>query len=105
MCLKVKKIQGFRYKICRVTGRIALQKSPCYRALFFPLSIGAGSRSIGSGELVANFGVLKPGYWAEITTFLVVDALMDCLIVLLPESAFPVELQGQSQGIEHTLLY
>ncbi|KAI2712112.1 hypothetical protein CBS147332_5748 [Penicillium roqueforti] len=99
------RIHGFRYKICRVTGRIALQKSPRYRALFFPLSIGAGSRSIGSGELVANFGVLKPGHWAEIRNFLVVDALMDCLIVLLPESTFPVEIQGQSRMIENTLRY
>ncbi|KAJ5375699.1 hypothetical protein N7517_007705 [Penicillium concentricum] len=95
---------GYGYKICRVTGRVALQKSSDFQALLFPLSIGAGSRSIGSGEAMINVGLLKPGYWIEITTVIVIDALMDCLIVLLPEPGFLIApTQSQSLQIEHTV--
>ncbi|CAG7946663.1 unnamed protein product [Penicillium nalgiovense] len=94
-------LKGFGYKICRVTGKITLKKAAHYRTILFPLSIGAGSRSIGSGELMTDFGVLKPGHWAEINSVFVVDALMDCLIVLLPELALPM---AQTQS-EYTVRY
>ncbi|KAJ5205292.1 hypothetical protein N7491_004085 [Penicillium cf. griseofulvum] len=90
--------QNFGYKICRVTGNLALEKSSHFRTLMFPLSIGPGSRSIGSGEVMTNLGLLKPGYWIEIRTVLLINALMDCLIVLLPE-----QTESQSVQIEPTI--
>jgi hypothetical protein len=79
--------QGGGYTIGRTIGETTIQNSPNYRILFFPLSIGPGRGSICSGELSLSGKVVKPGNYVEITQVYTVDALMDFLLVFLPESA------------------
>jgi hypothetical protein len=55
---------------------------------------------------MTDYGVLKPGHGAEINTIFIVDVLMDCLIVLLPELALQMaQTQSQSWQIEYTVTY
>jgi hypothetical protein len=77
--------QGCGYKLGRIIGKTTLQRSPDYRTLFFPLSIGPGSPSICSGELSLGGKVIKPGNYMEITQVFFIDALMDFLLVFVPE--------------------
>lgn len=81
-----KSYQGRGYKIWRITGKVPIKKTPEYRTLFFPLSVGTGPDSIASGEVRVADEMLVPGTYIPITSPLTLEGRLDCLVVLLPDS-------------------
>lgn len=66
----------------RIAGKAEINPAPNYRSLFFPLTINSEKE-----ELQVAGEVLTPGDYIPITSSLILDARLDCLIVLLPETS------------------
>lgn len=70
----------------RIAGKAEIKMTPNYRSLFFPLTIGS-DKETSSGELQVAGQVLTVGKYIHLTSRLVLDTQLDCLIVLLPETS------------------
>ncbi|KAJ5594691.1 uncharacterized protein N7459_000899 [Penicillium hispanicum] len=95
-------IKGHGYVVYRIKGKAEIGLTPKYRSLFFPLSIGSGKSQVEEGKDARGRDVimltesensasppremLNPGDYIHFTRALVLDAHLDCLIVLLPET-------------------
>lgn len=88
--------QGHGYTIYRIKGKAEIGLTPNYRSLFFPLFVDPANndpgnndpkiKDLSSAELEVAGEVLKPGDYIHFTSALVLDAQVDCLIVLLPNT-------------------
>ncbi|KAJ5350225.1 hypothetical protein N7541_007952 [Penicillium brevicompactum] len=79
------KIPGYGFAIHRISGNTEIIKEDGIRTLFFPLSVGSGSKSIASGNVKVAGVSLTPGTFMEIDGTTILNAQLDCLIVYLPE--------------------
>ncbi|KAJ5348561.1 uncharacterized protein N7506_001814 [Penicillium brevicompactum] len=78
-------IPGHLASLQRIFGKALIEKPNDDRSvLFFPLSIGSGPESIGSGNMHVAGETLKPGTYIQLTETLELNEQLDCLIVLLP---------------------
>ncbi|KAJ5858353.1 hypothetical protein N7534_003630, partial [Penicillium rubens] len=75
--------KGHGYTIYRIKGKAEIGLTPNYRSLFFPLSVDSGTSGV-PGELQVAGERLQLGNYIHFTSALVLDAQLDCLIVLLP---------------------
>ncbi|CRL27036.1 unnamed protein product [Penicillium camemberti] len=75
---------GYRQIKVKISGpgKAEINPAPNYRSLFFPLTIDSEKE-----ELQVAGEVLTPGDYIPITSSLILDARLDCLIVLLPETS------------------
>lgn len=69
----------------RITGKVEIKLAPDYRSLFFPLSIGSEPGDVASNTLQIAGEELAPGNYIHMTSRLLLETYLDCLIVLLPE--------------------